>query len=43
MSNKLDFSMRKLPETNQLLITAKNTKEYLWLIEQMDEVVNDGK
>ena len=36
-----DFTLRRLPETNQLLITAKDMKQYLWLIKTMEEVVKD--
>ena len=33
-----DYKIRLLPETNQVLITAKNYAEYIWMIKQIKDV-----
>ena len=35
---KNDFTIRRLPETNQILITANNKEQYEWLDSQMIEL-----
>jgi len=41
MNCKADYKIRLLPETNQVLLTAKNNKEYLWMVKQIKEVTFD--
>jgi len=35
---KADFKVRLLPETNQVLLSAKDYKNYVWMVKQIKEV-----
>ena len=37
-----DFMIRELPETNQILITAKDKKNYTWLVKELKELEPDA-
>ena len=37
-----DYKIRLLPETNQILLTAKDYNEYIWMVKQI-KIVHKSK